>query len=130
VHSVEQLGGGNDGMSLAEFREHVRSLSDPTVRLAAVFQTSVLFAKTRPGLVDRVFRLAGAHWVTLVAYLPQEDLVLVADPSKLRQRGWLVSPQDLLRQVNIRCCITARCRGLVRLRLQGAGNNEATTSER
>jgi len=117
VKSVTQVGGGAHGMTLEEFRSQILSLLDPNVRLVAPFQTSVLFAKEDRGPLDRMFRLAGAHWVALVTYLPDRDLILAADCSTLRSTGWLVSPEDLYRQVNTRCCCTGRYRGLLRLQL-------------
>jgi hypothetical protein len=87
-------------LSLAQFREELRHVNDPSRRYIVNFQRAPLFAQ------------GGGHHSPIAGYLEPEDLVLVLDVND-KFKPWLVKSERLFRAVDT--ADTGKKRGLLRI---------------
>jgi hypothetical protein len=87
-------------LSLAQFREELRSANDPTRRYIVNFQRAPLFAQ------------GGGHHSPIAGYLEAEDLVLVLDVNE-SFKPWLVKSERLFKAVDT--SDSGKKRGLLRI---------------
>jgi len=87
-------------LTLAQFREELTHVNDPTRRYIVNFQRAPLFAK------------GGGHHSPIAGYLQDEDLVLVLDVNE-NFKPWLVKSDRLFKAVDTGD--TSKKRGLLRI---------------
>ena len=122
VESMQVLGGGSSGFaSLEQFKQALRQLSHPTqpARIIAIYHRSPLFFcdAGRSTLLSRVASFGMVHWSPVLAYLEEEDLVLVMDVNHTYgPKGYLLPTERFYDSVNTRDVFTGNYHGLVLLR--------------
>jgi hypothetical protein len=88
------------GLTLAEFREHMKHANDSARRYLVNFHRGLLFGK------------GGGHHSPIAAYLPEKDLVFVLDVNE-KFGPWLVSTERLFQSVDSADTSTGLKRGLL-----------------
>lgn len=91
-------------LDLAQFRAKMSLLNDPHHRIIANFHRGPLFGRGH------------GHFSPLLAYLPQQDLVLVGDVNS-KYRPFLVQTAQLWKAINTIDPDTGKTRGLAILTL-------------
>ena len=121
IESMQVFGGGKKGFaSIEQFREALRQLSHPTqpARIMAIYHRSPLFFCSGDRSVkSKVACFPMVHWSPVVAYLEEEDLVLVMDVnSHYGPRGYLLPTKRFYDSVNTRDIFNGNFHGLILLR--------------
>jgi len=121
IESMQVLGGGKTGFaSLEQFRSALRQLSHPTqpARIMAIYHRSPLFfCSSDRSVKSKVACFPMVHWSPVVAYLEEEDLVLVMDVNALYgPKGYLLPTKRFYDSVNTRDIFNGNFHGLVLLR--------------
>mmetsp|Transcript_6636 Transcript_6636/g.14528 ORF Transcript_6636/g.14528 Transcript_6636/m.14528 type:complete len:767 (+) Transcript_6636:73-2373(+) len=121
VDSIQVIGGGPKGFaSLEQFKAALRQLSHPTqpARIMAIYHRAPLFfcAEDRP-LKAKLTSFGMVHWSPVLAYLEEEDLVLVMDVNHLYgPKGYLLPTQRFYDSVNTRDIFNGNYHGLILMR--------------
>jgi predicted GNAT family N-acyltransferase len=121
VESMQVIGGGRNGLKcLEQFKAALRQLSHPTqpARIMAIYHRSPLFfCSNDKSLTSKLACFPMVHWSPVLAYLEEEDLVLVMDVNHMYgPKGYLVSTQRFLDAVNTRDIFNGNFHGLILLR--------------
>lgn len=121
VDSKQVIGGGPKGFAcLEQFKAALRQLSHPTqpARIMAIYHRAPLFfcSEDRP-LKAKLASFGMVHWSPVLAYLEEEDLVLVMDVNHLYgPKGYLLPTQRFYDSVNTRDIFNGNYHGLILLR--------------
>mmetsp|Transcript_16343 Transcript_16343/g.46925 ORF Transcript_16343/g.46925 Transcript_16343/m.46925 type:complete len:614 (+) Transcript_16343:465-2306(+) len=123
IESMQVIGGGRTGFaSLEQFKAALRQLSHPTqpARIMAIYHRSPLFfCSSDRTLKSKLACFPMVHWSPIVAYLEDEDLVLVMDVNHLYGwKGYLVPTKRFYDSVNTRDIFNGKFHGLLLLRPQ------------
>lgn len=129
VESKWEKGGGGsvDSMqvigcyaSLEQFKAALRQLSHPTqpARIMAIYHRSPLFfCSEGRSLKSKLASFAMVHWSPVLAYLEEEDLVLVMDVNHTYgPKGYLLPTERFYDSVNTRDIFNGNYHGLVLMR--------------
>ena len=121
IESMQVIGGGKKGFgSLEQCKAALRQLSHPTqpARIMAIYHRSPLFfCSDDRSVKSKIACFPMVHWSPVVAYLEEEDLVLVMDVNHhYGSKGYLVPTRRFYDSVNTRDIFNGNFHGLILLR--------------